>query len=84
MLTHYDPALEVIVAADASTYGLGAVLSHRMENGDERPIAYASRSLKPAEKNYSQIDKVQYTMTNACVLKHPHSFSFIGTTCMLR
>ena len=28
-----------------------------MENGTERPIAYASRTLAPVEKNYSQIVK---------------------------
>jgi hypothetical protein len=33
------------------------VSSHQMPNGDERPIAYASRSPSPAERNYSSIDK---------------------------
>lgn len=28
-----------------------------MSNGEERPIVYASRTLSPAEKTYSQIDK---------------------------
>ena len=35
VLTHFDPELEVIVACDSSSYGLGAVLSHRMLDGQE-------------------------------------------------
>ena len=57
ILTHYDPNLPLCLATDASPYGLGAVLSHIMPNGEERPIAYASRSLSTSEKNYSQIEK---------------------------
>ena len=36
---------------------MGAVLSHVMEDGSERPVAYASRTLSSAEKNYSQLEK---------------------------
>lgn len=57
VLCHYNPTLPVRLATDASPYGIGAVLSHVMEDGTERPIAYASRSLTKAEKAYSQIDK---------------------------
>ncbi|MCG8113098.1 MAG: RNase H-like domain-containing protein [Candidatus Thiodiazotropha taylori] len=57
VLTHYNPNLPVRLACDASAYGLGAVISHVMENGEERPIAFASRSLNAAEKNYAQIQK---------------------------
>nr|CAD2198114.1 unnamed protein product [Meloidogyne enterolobii] len=57
MLTHFDPDLEIVVTADASNYGVGAVISHKFPNGKEKVIEYASKSLNDAEKNYSQIEK---------------------------
>ena len=51
ILVHYDPDLPIRVAADASSYGLGAVLSHVLRDGTEHPIAYVSRTLTPSEKN---------------------------------
>lgn len=55
-------ALPVRLATDAPPYGIGGVLSHVMEDGTERPIAYASRTLTKAEKAYSQIDKINLTV----------------------
>ena len=47
ILTHYDTTLPVRLAADTSAYSTRAVISHVMEDGLERPIAVASRTLSP-------------------------------------
>ena len=57
LLVHFQPDLELILVSDASDYGVGAVLSHQMADGAERPIGYVSRSLKKAERGYSTIEK---------------------------
>ena len=57
VLAHYDGTKNLKLATDASSYGVGAVISHMYDDGSERPIAYASRTLSKAEKGYAQIDK---------------------------
>ena len=54
---HFDPTLPVTLACDSSSYGMGAVLSHRLPDGEERPIAFASKSLNKAQRNYAQIER---------------------------
>ena len=63
LLVHYDPDKPLVLACDASMKGIGCVLSHVIDEV-ERPIAFYSRTLKPAEKNYSVLDKEALAIVN--------------------
>ena len=56
VLAHYNPTLPLSLAADASAYGVGAVISQKYADGGERPIASASRTLTTAEQKYAQVE----------------------------
>lgn len=57
VVTHFSPKLPLQLACDASPYGVGAVISHVLPNGEEKPIAFASRTLNKAESNYAQLER---------------------------
>ena len=54
-VVHFDPKLPVVLACNALSYGVGAVLAHKMPDGAAKPIGFASRKLSAAEQQYSQI-----------------------------
>ena len=59
VLSHYK------VSADASSYGMGAVL-FQQKDGDWRPIFCASRSMTSTEQRYARIEKEALACTWAC------------------
>ena len=60
-LRYYDVSEPVTVQTDASEHGLGAVL---LQGG--QPIAFASRTLTPTERNYAQIEKECLSIVFGC------------------
>ncbi|GFV60721.1 retrovirus-related Pol polyprotein from transposon 17.6 [Trichonephila clavipes] len=56
VLGMYDERASTEIHTDASGYGIGAVLV-QIQNNVEKVIAYASRTLTKAEKNYSTTER---------------------------
>lgn len=73
VLELFDPSKPVIVATDASPYGVGAVLSHLID-GVEKPVLFASSSLSPSEKNYSQLHREALAIIFAVKKFHKYIF----------
>lgn len=61
-LVHFDPRHPIKLATDASSYGVGAILSHVYPDGTEKAIQYASRTLSKTQQAYSQIDKEAFAI----------------------
>lgn len=73
VLVHYDPRKPIRIACDASPVGVGVVLSHVI-NGQDRPIAYASRSLTKAERQYCQLEREGLAVIYGLVKFHKYVF----------
>ena len=62
----FEPEREKKVSADASSYGLGAVLRQKQNDGSWKPVAYISQSMTATEQRYTQIEKEALALTWAC------------------
>ena len=57
VMAYYNPSAETHLIIDGSPCGLGAILNQKQSKGDFRPVAYASRTLTPTERHYSQTER---------------------------
>jgi transposase InsO family protein len=56
VLEPYDPRKPLLLYCDASPYGVGAMLAHKIGQ-EEKPVFFASSSLSKAEREYSQVHR---------------------------
>ena len=74
-LQYFDVTKPVTVQTDASTAGLGAVLTQ-----DGRPVTYISRSLTPAESNYAPIELEALAIVFALTRLDQYIFGHLDVT----
>uniref|UniRef100_A0A147BIU1 RNA-directed DNA polymerase n=1 Tax=Ixodes ricinus TaxID=34613 RepID=A0A147BIU1_IXORI len=66
ILALFDPKKITVISADASSYGIGAVLRQKQSDDTYRPVAYASRTLSNTERRYAQIEKEGLAVVWSC------------------
>ena len=66
VLAHYDVQAKTKISADASSYGVGAVLLQSKDDITWQPVAFTSRALSETESRYAQIEKEALALVYAC------------------
>ena len=79
ILAHFNSDAPTVVSADASGVALGAVLSQLID-GQEYPVAFASKTLSETERRYSAGEREVLTCIFAC--EHWHNFLFWSEICL--
>jgi len=67
-----DPEKDYSIDADASSYQVGCALFQQGKDGVRHPIGFWSRSLNPAEKNYSAGEREALAIIFAVQTLHPY------------
>ena len=82
VVCHFRTGQPTKIVVDASPVGLGAILLQRQQEGDFKPVSYASRSLSKVEQRYSQTEREALAVIWACERFHLYVYgkSFIIET----
>lgn len=62
------------IAAEASSSGLGAMLTQKQPEGDQRPVAFLSRNFTKSEHQYAQVEKEALVVIWVCEWLHTYFF----------
>ena len=81
MLKYADMNHPLILTTNVSSYAIGYILSQKDENGVERVVEYAGRSLRKAEVSYGITDKEGLAVVEG--FKHFHSYLFGNFTTVI-
>ena len=83
-----DPNKDFIARTDASDVGLGVVLQQKDEEGHLHPVAYASRSLSPAERKWMVTERealaIPWALTHFNTYLEGHKYTVITDHAALR
>ena len=79
-LGYFDKDAKTRIVADASPVGLGAILIQE-QDGEDRVISYASKSLTDVERRYSQTEKEALALVWACERFHVYLYGIEIELC---
>ena len=71
---YFNSSKPVTLQVDASQVGLGGVLLQEDNNGRQRPVAFTSKSLSPAEKRYANIEREMLAVVCECIKFHHYLY----------
>jgi len=70
VLAYFNVKLPITLVVDASPVGLGAILLQQQHDGQQKPVAYASKALTDVERRYSQTEKEALAVVWGCEKFH--------------